>query len=409
VVVLAVLLPSTQVAQAAPASHFKVLYTFSGGTDGGYPTANLLLDTAGNLFGTTSYGGDLSCPLGGGQGCGTVFKLNKADNETVLHSFTGGTDGAIPDFAGVVQDAAGNLYGTTVVGGDLSGCSGYGCGVVFKRSKAGKETTLYTFTGGTDGANPEAPLVMDTAGNLYGTTANGGDLSCDRGSGCGVVFKVSKAGTYKVLYTFTGGTDGATPYGPGALVLDTAGNLYGTAENGGDLSCGSGQGCGVVFKLNKAGHEKVLYSFTGGNDGGYPVAGLARDTAGNLYGMTYGNGTYNYGVVFKLNKAGNETVLHTFTGGADGGRAYGNLLLDAKGNLYGTTADGGSGWGVVFKLNKAGTETVLHDFTGGADGGQPVAGLVQDTAGKLYGTNTIGGNPSDCGGSGCGVVFRLTP
>jgi uncharacterized repeat protein (TIGR03803 family) len=414
-----VLAPAILMAQAAQANHFKVLHTFSGGTDGGYPTANLLLDPAGNLYGTTFYGGDLSCSLGA-DGCGTAFVLNKAgeEQEKVLHAFTGGADGAFPDFAGLIRDTAENLYGTAALGGNLSDCGGSGCGVVFKLTKAGKYTMLYAFTGGTDGANPEAPLVMDAVGNLYGTTALGGNLSDCSGFGCGVVFKMTKTGKYTVLYTFTDGTDGAIPSGPGGLALDAAGNLYGTTNYGGDLSCNAPYGCGVVFKLNKYGNEKALYAFKGGNDGGLPVAGVTWDrTTGNLYGMTYGNGTYNYGVVFKLNKAGHETVLHTFTGGADGGRAYGNLLMDAKGNLYGTTADGGSnrsgcygfGCGVVFELNKTGKETVLYDFTGEADGGVPATGLIQDAAGNLYGTDQYGGNPSGCGGSGCGVVFKLTP
>jgi uncharacterized repeat protein (TIGR03803 family) len=363
------------------------------------------LDRAGNLYGTTVGGGDLTGPLadcgyGDVGGCGVVFKLDPTGAETVLYSFTGGADGGAP-FAGVVGDTAGNLYGTTIY--NLCFCGG----VVFKLGPTGTESVLYSFTGGTGGTagnTPYAGLVRDMAGNLYGTTSFGGDLSACLGEGCGVVFMVDPAGTETVLYSFTGGTDGGSPYA--GLVRDGAGNLYGTTVSGGSLS-----GYGVVFKLDTAGTETVLHSFTGGADGKNPFAGLLRDEAGNLYGTTAGGGgpcRQACGVVFKMDPTGRFTVLHSFTGGADGGTPYGDLIRDTVGNLYGTTVLGGLGYGVVFKIGPTGRETVLYRFTGRADGANPYAGLVADNTGHLYGTAGFGGDLSGCGGSGCGVVFKIT-
>jgi uncharacterized repeat protein (TIGR03803 family) len=199
--------------------------------------------------------------------------------------------------------------------------------------------------------------------------------------------------TFTVLHRFTG-NDGSFP--EAGLVRDAAGNLYGTTLNGGDQNCSGG--CGSVFKLDKTSKETILYSFTGGSDGEYPNAGLVRDEAGNLYGTTVaggvsGTGCPEYttcGVVFKLDTTGKETVLYTFTGGADGGTSYARLVRDSAGNLYGTTAGGGAfASGVVFKLDATGHETVLHTFTGGADGGLPYAGLVRDSAGNLYGATLL--------------------
>lgn len=180
-----------------------------------------------------------------------------------------------------------------------------------------------------------------------------------------------------VLYNFTGGADGASPYSN--LIHDAAGNLYGTTAIGGNVSRNCGLGCGAVFKLDTAGNETTLHSFTGGSDGGIPAAGLVRDTVGNLYGATANGGASNSGVVFKLDSMGGHSkVLHGFTG-ADGSNPYGTLVRDAAGNLYGTTGGGGAnGGGVVFKVDPAGTETVLYSFTGGSDGNYPTAGLVQD-------------------------------
>jgi uncharacterized repeat protein (TIGR03803 family) len=397
-------------AQDASTFTYNVLYTFTGLADGGESYAGLVRDKEGNLYGTTSLGGDLSASCFGTPGCGVVFKIDPRGNQTVLYSFTGGADGGSFFFdSTLIRDEEGNLYGTTGAGGDMSACGGIGCGVVFKVYPSGRETVLYAFTGGTDGNADgyDAALVRDDAGNLYGTTYGGGDLTSCGGGGCGVVFKVDPAGKETVLYAFTGGVDQADPdFGP--LVRDKAGNLYGTT---------SSNGAGTVFKVNPAGKETVLYTFTGGADGANPFAGLVGDDAGNLYGTAAAGGSHNRGVVFKVDVAGKQTVLYNFTGGTDGANPYGRLLRGPKGDLYGTTFGGGNltasacvgfGCGVVYRVDPAGQETVLYSFTGGADGGFPYASLVPDQEGNLYSTTVSGGDMSACYGGGCGVVFKLT-
>ena len=242
-----------------------------------------------------------------------------------MHSFTGGADGSDP-YAGLIRDSAGNLYGTTLLGGAS------GAGVVFKVDTTGTETVLHSFSGGTDGGAPQAGLIRGSAGDLYGTTVQ------DGASGAGVVFKLDAIGE-TVLYSFTGGADGSNPFG--SLVRDSAGNLYGTTESGG------ASGAGVVFKLDTTGTETVLYSFTGDADGGYPYAGLIRDSAGNLYGTTSSGGASGQGVVFELDTTGTETVLYSFTTGADGAFPYAGLIRNSAGNLYGTAT---YGYGVVFRI-----------------------------------------------------------
>src|ERR1035438_3200534 len=370
------------------AGHETVLYTFTGGPDGMWLYAGVIRDSAGNLYGTT-YGG-------GAANAGVVFKLDTAGNETVLYNFTGGTDGAGPQ-AGVIRDSAGNLYGTAG-GGIVSACQ-RGCGVVYKLDTAGRETVLYTFTGGADGANPSAGVIGDSAGNLYGTTSGGGT------AGYGVVYKLDKAGHETVLYSFTGGADGDSPFT--GVIRDSEGNLYGTASSAGGTPCCAG----VVFKVSASGQETVLYTFTGGAGGSYPN-GVIRDSAGNLYGTTGGGGPANAGVVYKLDAKGHETALYSFTGGADGGGTGGagpwaGVIRDSAGNLYGTTGGGGQyNYGVVYKLDAAGHETVLHAFSGGADGSEP-NGVILDSAGNLYGTTFFGGTGGGFGGVGGGVVYKL--
>ncbi len=413
-------------ADAAKPPVYRVLYTFTGGADGANPWDfnGLIRDEEGNLYGTTRGGGDVSGSCGG---CGVVFKLDPWGKETVLYSFTGGADGANP-YAGLILDEEGNLYGTTVNGGTGT-CSLFGietgCGVVFKLDPSGTETVLYNFTGGTDGSAPYAGLVRDREGNLYGTADSGGDTSGFCGGllppGCGVVFKLTRDGKFTVLYTFTG-TDGAIPNG---VIRDEEGNLYGTTLYGGDITSSScfGDGCGVVFKLDRTTRkETVLYSFTGGTDGGLPND-VIRDEEGKLYGTTFLGGdvnggtssvcgTFGCGTVFKLNRDGKETVLYSFMGGADGSDPQAGVIRDRKGNLYGTTNRGPTvgpgGGGVAFRLDRAGKETVLYTFTGEADGGYLVAPLLRDEEGNLYGTTYFGGDlTSPYCGSGCGVVFKL--
>jgi uncharacterized repeat protein (TIGR03803 family) len=365
---------------AAHAQTYKVLYRFPGQPDGIGPVAGLVLDSGGNLYGTTVYGG--------ASNIGTVFKLRRAGTEAWLYSFTGGTkDGAYPK-GGVTRDLAGNLYGTTY------GSGAFQAGTVFKADKQGHESVLYSFAGQpTDGGLPTADMIRDTAGNLYGNTAYGG------ASNNGTVFKLRRAGTETWLYSFTGGPkDGAIPNG--GLIRDAAGNLYGTTLYGGKFNLGT------VYKLDKNGHETVLHSFAG-TDGANPQAGLIWDAAGNFYGTAEGGGDFAAGVVFKL--AGKkETVLYSFTG-TDGASPQAGLLLDPAGDFYGTTyAGGNSNKGTVFKLDKNRNETVLHPFTGGTDGAHPYAGLVRDTAGNLYGTTSEGGD-LNCSPNGCGTVFMVKP
>jgi uncharacterized repeat protein (TIGR03803 family) len=357
------------------AGNETVVYSFTTAADGANPYAGLIADPAGNLYGTTEYGG---------IGLGVVFEVNTAGQESVLYSFAlgaNGAEGAEPRGT-LARDSDGNLFGATSNGGAAD------TGVVFSLGATGQAAVLYTFTGGADGGYPYDGVIRDTAGNLYGTTAYGG------AAGAGVVFKVDATGGETVLYTFTGGADGANPYA--GVILDSAGNLYGTTAYGGAA------GGGVVFQLDAAGQETVLYSFTGGADGANPYASVVRDQAGDLFGTTYYGGTAGQGVVFQLNASGQETVLHTFTGGADGANPFGGVIRDSAGNLYGTTEFGGTGnSGIVFELDAAGQETLLHTFTGGADGGLPTAGVVRDAAGNLYGNTLLGG------AAGAGVVFEL--
>jgi uncharacterized repeat protein (TIGR03803 family) len=384
---------------AAQAQTFQTLITFGVGTNGSGPTGGLIQDSTGTFYGTTFWGGAYDF--------GLVFSLDSAGNEKVLYNFTGGSDGSHP-WSGLVLDSAGNLYGTDTYG------AAFNAGTVFRLSKNGKLTTLYTFTGGADGAYPRGGLVRDAAGNVYGVTQNGGDnsLTCFGFPGCGVAFKVAPGGKETTQHTFAMGTDGGFPYS--ALILDTAGNLYGTTEYGGEsegVQCAGATsfGCGTVFKIDPAGNETVLHRFHWGVgvDGALPLGGLVMDAEGNLYGTTsYGGSVsacqgFGCGSVFKLDESGNETLLHTF-GHADGIGPFATLIRDADGNLYGTTYNGGkAGFGTVFMVDAAGKETVLHSFTGGSDGANPTASLFRDSAGNLYGTASSGGDGNN------GVVFML--
>ena len=383
---LAAIIVALAPATAAEAARERVLYSLNGVTDGASPEAALFMDAQGNLYGTNEVGGSNGC---GNSGCGTVFKLSPQGKETTLHVFTG-DDGAYP-IAELAADSAGNLYGTTYNGG------AYVAGTVFKVSSRGKTTIIYNFTGGNDGGNPFAGLVADDSGNFYGTTTGGG------AHGAGTVFKITPRGRETVIYSFAGGSDGVYPIG--SLLRDSAGNFYGTATNGGIDCDGSGVGCGIVFKLTPKGKETVLYRFEGGEHGADPAAGLIMDAAGTLYGTTNNGGSdCDCGNVFKLTARGKQTALHVFTGGSDGGNAKSRLVLDITGNLYGTAGSGGSGdcsCGVVFKVTPKGAMKIVHTFDGN-DGGYPFAGMVTDAAGNFYGTTAGGGAESD------GTVFELT-
>jgi uncharacterized repeat protein (TIGR03803 family) len=398
------------VAQSAQAQKFKVLHTFHK-SDGFAPVGALTRDANGNLYGTTSGGGKGLC---GGYTCGTAFKLDGTGKQIWLHSFNG-KNGMGPE-VGLLRDAAGDLYGTTIEGGDLS-CKelSLGCGTVFKLDKTGRETVLYKFKGKPDGWAADSPVVMDAAGNLYGTTEHGGSFEF------GTIFKLDKSGKETVLYSFTGGSDGCYPVG---VTLDADGNLYGVAANGGSEVCSFG-GDGVVFKLDTAGTFSALHTF-GGSDGSTPTSTLLLDSRGNLYGTTaYGGSStscpFGCGTVFEVTSDGTESVLYSFCSlrnCTDGEiPAGGPLVRDSRGTLYGTTDEGGTyrtgcnrgSCGVVFKLDSAGKETVLHNFSGRADGGVPVAGLVRDRAGNLYGTTFQGGDINCEPSYGCGEVFQIIP
>lgn len=363
------------VAAHALAQTETVLNSFTGTPDGANPYySGVVADIAGNLYGTTSNGGV--------NGLGSVFKLSSTGTESVLYSFAGSpNDGASP-YAGLVIDKKGNLYGVTIGGG--------GGGTVFEVTPTGTEKVLYSFTGGSDGNTPYKALVLGKKGVLYGTTFFGGT------NGVGTVFSVTPKGVEKVLYSFTGGSDGAQPWG--GLVLDKLGNLYGTASTG-----GAGGG-GTVFQLTPTGTFNLLYSFSG-PDGYEPTTPLIFDKKGNLYGTTSAGGGTSCGTVFELLAPSwtTEKQLHSFSG-SDGCFANAPVAMDKKGNLYGTTYQGGAfNAGNVYELPHSGTFKDLFDFTGGADGAYPLAGVIFDKAGNLYSTTEAGG------ASGNGTVFKLTP
>jgi uncharacterized repeat protein (TIGR03803 family) len=377
---LAIMLAAVLAGQSAQAQTEIQLYWFKNGPmDGQSPYAGVVRDSKGNLYGTTAYGGTFNQ--------GTIYKISK-HVRTLLYSFRGQPDGANP-LAGLLRDGAGNLYGATSRGG------AYGGGTVFRLSETGKEIVLHSFAqSATDGRDPVAAVIRDAKGNLYGTTVLGGP------SNSGTVFKVDPAGNETVLYAFTGGnigTDGASPYG--GLIRDAAGNLYGTTSYGGDFTWGT------VFKLDPAGNETILHSFAYGADGGNPMGTLAQDSAGNLYGTTQIGGAANSGTIFKVDPAGNESVLFSFTQQAQGADPQSSLVIDAAGNLYGNTGLSGTyDEGVVFKFDPAtSTETVLHYFGNGPDGRAPIGALTLDAAGHIYGATQQGGKANN------GTVFVIVP
>lgn len=380
--------PLLLAAIAIPMAHaqtFSVFHNFSGASDGANPLNGLIADASGNFYGTAN--------SGGASGYGAVFEITSAGVETILHSFAGGADGASPEGV-LIRDQKGNLYGTTTGGGNS------GAGTVYKVTAAGHETVLYRFTGGADGSIPEAGLARDSEGNLYGTTTAGG------ANGNGVVFKLrppaQKGARWQeeVLYSFGALPDGATPVG--GVAFDGAGNLYGTTSAGGTY------GYGAVFELSpvaSAWTETILHDFQDGNDGGVPYAGLMLKK-GNFYGAATEGGTAGGGAIFKLTPAGggwNFTVLYSNPGWGISG-AFRDLIMDASGNLYGTThCDGDYSAGTVYKLTPAAgswTYTQLYEFTGGTDGLYSFSNLVLLNS-HLYGTTNQGG------ANGLGVIFDI--
>lgn len=405
----------------AQAQTFQVIHSFVGGSDGANPFASLTMDSAGNLYGVASSGGNGSCVFVTQPGCGTIFKLTQNAGSWsfgTLYGFQGEPDGAAP-LAPLVIGPNGKLYSTTADGGEGS-CSylgDTGCGIVYElpvtADPAPHDQVLYRFSGGTDGAIPLLSNVIFVGNNMYGTAEVGGDLSCNNPYGCGVVYELSATGQEKVLHAFTGaGGDGAYPLA--ALVADSSGNLYGTTASGGSSTSCTG-GCGTIFEMlhtQSGWTERVLYSFTNTADGSTPDASLIIDSKGNLYGITWQGGAGGGGTVFELHKNANSWSLYVLYSFEISGYALDPLVMDSKGNLYGTTQNGGTyNDGRVFELKpnaKGWAYKELYDFTGGTDGGNPLGGLVIDSSGNLYGTTVYDGSTS-CGGSGCGVIFELTP
>lgn len=327
--------------KVAPDGTETVLYAFTHGSDGGYPSGGLIEDSAGNLYGMAG---------GGSNGAGTIFKLASDGTLTVLYAFAGGSDGSDPR-AGLIKDKGGNFYGTTYGGGS------YNAGTVFRLAPDGTETVLHSFGDANDGCLPVAGVIRDKAGNLYGTTEGTSTSQRDCASEYGTVFRIASDGTESVLYSFGRGIDGGAPNA--GLIMDSAGDLYGTTGEGGDTNCNPPIGCGTVFQLAPDGTKTVLYAFTG-YDGRGPSGGLVKDKAGNLYGTTVNGGTQmcRCGTAFRLAPDGTEIVLYNFSGYGGGSGPEGGLIKSGS-NLYGTTIQGGDtncakplGCGIVFKLKK---------------------------------------------------------
>ena len=395
------------------AQTLTTLHSFSNGLDGSHPQAGLIADRAGNLYGTTTTAGlpNLCPPFG----CGTVFEMsyrNSAWRFAPLYSFQGESDGSNPS-SRLVIGPDGALYGTTFTGGQ-GNCHGQNphCGIVFRlQPPAGPchaaqcpwtEKILYAFPGGTAGGEPMGDITFDPAGNIYGTTAAGGDTAGNCAtSGCGVVYELSPSNgiwTETVLYTFMGGTDGSQPNG--GVIRDAAGSLYGTTSEGG-TGCPSG-GCGTVFELSPSQDswtETVLHKFKGHgfDDGAFPNAGLTMDSRGNLFGATTTYGSAQGGTVFELTPDGGSWTFSTIyeLGGSFGGGPAGALAVDGSGNLYGAARyDGPYNDGNIFKLtftNGSWVYTNLYNFTGQEDGAWLYDGLVLGAQGAIYGIAFHGG------------------
>jgi uncharacterized repeat protein (TIGR03803 family) len=390
--VLAIMAFMTTLAmQPAQAQHFRVLHEFHDGPkDGASPSGALIRDPAGNLYGTTGFGGAHSA--------GAVYKIDTAGAESVLFSFDG-AHGDIP-ISSLILDQAGNLYGTAKGGPN-------GDGVIFRVTPSGEETVLFDFPEktGIDPVFPIGGLLMDKRGNLYGATNLGGNGNCI--DGCGSIYRLNTAGKAHMIHQFSGGADGLNPLGN--LIADANGNLYGVAQVGGDLNCSSpgfdDLGCGTVFKLDRNEKFTLLHTFHGRSDGEIPQAGLLLNPVdGSLYGAASSGNKSGKGVIFRISK-GKYTVVHQFTG-TDGSTPNGEMILDEAGNIYGTTQGGGShGLGTAFVLSPAGQLKVLHNFTGGRDGLGPLTGLARDPADNLFGTAIKNLRTKH----NVGDVFEITP
>jgi uncharacterized repeat protein (TIGR03803 family) len=371
--------------------------------EGEYADTDLETDSHGNIYGTTVLGGEF--------GGGTVFKLSPTPGgweHTILYSFTGGADGGEP-YKGVTLDGEGNLYGTAVTGGSGS-CEG-GCGVVYKLTNSGGTWTqqvVHAFTGGDDGSGPGARVTVDRVGNIYGMTPTGGANSV------GTIYKIHEVAggwNFRVIHTFTGGDDGGS--GSAGRMILRRGRLYGAATTGG------AHGVGVIFELRPTAvgewDFRSIYAFQGQPDGIFPYGALLFTGSGKIYGTTYYGGSGSCeggcGAVYELSPRRNgewdERVIYSFQKGTDGNSPISNLVRDAAGNLYGTTSEGGLGSGVIFKLSPIGggqwTESVVHPFAGPPDGAFAYNGMVVDRSGNFYGATVHGGDNDD------GCLYKFTP
>jgi len=384
----------------------SVLYNFdANGNDEAFPWGNLVSDASGNLYGATEQGG--------AAGYGSIFEASPTStgwNVTELYSFTLLNDGGFPK-SGVITDAAGNLYGTTYGGGSAN----YGTAWELSPSSGGTWTltTLHTFLGSPDAGHSLSGLVFDKSGNLYGAAPQGGV------EGGGAIFELTPSSggwTEQVIYSFTAGADGASP--SSSLVIDAAGNLYGTAQSAGNNSaplCVKLRGCGTVFRLSPG----IAWKFTtllefNGTRGAFPYAGVILDAAGNLYGTTFEGGScnrnsYGCGTVFELTPTPRgpwkQTVLHVFKGFSDGEEPFTNLTFDSTGNLFGTSFGGSSlSRGAVFELNPSGTAwtfTSLTTFPGSDNAAYPEGAILIDASGNLFGV-------TEAGGTGTGTLYELS-
>ena len=354
----------------APGITMSTLWSFTDGNSGEFLYSPLAQGKDGNFYGTTVEGGT--------SGDGTVFRITTNGTLTTLLSFNG-NNGAIP-YAGLYLGKDGYFYGTAYTGGT------YSDGTIFRITTGGALTLLTTFNGN-NGMYPVAGLVQGSDGNFYGTALEGGAY------GYGTVFRMTTSGALTTLVAFNY-TDGADP--SPVLVQGSDGNFYGTTETGGTKS-----GLGTIFKVTPSGTLTSLYSFSGGNDGAVPIAGLVQGVDGSFYGTTYEGGAYGSGTLFKITAAGAFTVLYAFTGGSDGAYPWGGLVQATDGNLYGTTQSGGTyGFGTVFQIAPTGPLNTLVQFEG-YNGANPSAALVQGTDGNLYGTTEAGGSAGD------GTIFKF--
>jgi uncharacterized repeat protein (TIGR03803 family) len=373
-------------------SQMTSLHSFQKASDGANPLAALVQGKDGDFYGTASQGGS--------EANGTMFKITSEGGFTFLHAFTGGTDGANP-LAPLVQGTNGKFYGTCA-----NSASGFG--TVFEATTNGSVLPLYAFTGENDGANPAAALVEAAGGVFFGTASSGGS------NNEGAIFSITSAGAFTPVMSFMGGGDGSNPQAP--LVQGTTGNFYGTAFQGG------ADGYGTVFELTTNGLFTLLYSFTNGQDGGFPSSGLTLGTDGNFYGESLIGGANDSGVLFKMTPQGRLTVLHSLTNSTEGNRPVGGLVPATNGNFYGTTYQGGQyisyngsvlvGLGTVFEMTPEGKVTCLYTFTNGADGGYPEGGLTLGTDGDFYGGTTFAVNlhgATNNLGSPYGSIFKITP